>query len=217
MGVRAVVFDVGETLADETAAWGEWADWMGVPRLTFFGVLGGVIERGQDHREVFGLLRPGFDHAREAAAKRAAGRGWRIRSEDLYPDTLPCLEALRAEGYRLGVAGNQSMTQAGLIRDLGLPVDVVASSGDWGVAKPDPAFFSRVAEAVGLPPDQIAYVGDRVDNDVLPAVAAGMTAVFVRRGPWGMLHSVLPAAARAHVRVESLAELPAALRPFRDR
>jgi FMN phosphatase YigB (HAD superfamily) len=55
--------------------------------------------------------------------------------------------------------------------------------------------------------DEVAYVGDRVDNDVEPALAAGMTAVHVRRGPWGYLHQP-PSAA---LRVRSLEELTGAL------
>ena len=53
----------------------------------------------------------------------------------------------------------------------------------WGRRKPSPEFFARVVQAAGLPPEQIAYVGDRLDNDVLPAADAGMTSVFPRRGP----------------------------------
>ena len=55
------------------------------------------------------------------------------------------------------------------------------------------------------------YVGDRVDNDILPAVEAGMIAVFIRRGPWGFLHAQWPEAQRAHLRIDSLTELPEAL------
>ena len=60
---------------------------------------------------------------------------------------------------------------------------------------------------MGCEPPEIAYVGDRVDNDVAPALAAGMVAVHVRRGPWGYLHDPPPAA----IRIRSLAELPGAL------
>ncbi|MGZ8514548.1 MAG: hydrolase, partial [Candidatus Limnocylindrales bacterium] len=72
--IRAVVFDVGETLVDETAIWGDLADWLGVPRLAFFGALGAVIARGGDHCEVFELVRPGIDVAAEERARLAAGR-----------------------------------------------------------------------------------------------------------------------------------------------
>lgn len=94
----------------------------------------------------------------------------------------------------------------------GLPVDFIASSARWGVEKPSPAFFDRVSAEVRLRPEQVAYVGDRLDNDVLPAKASGMFAVFIRRGPWGHLHAHRADAACADARIDSLAELTTALR-----
>ena len=91
-------------------------------------------------------------------------------------------------------------------------VDVVGMSADWGLHKPDPAFFERVARELELPPEAIAYVGDRVDNDVRPAKAAGMTAVFLRRGPWGWIQAGREDPPDADVVVDSLAALPEALR-----
>src|ERR1043166_3394291 len=107
MTIRAVFLDVGETLVDETRQWGAWADWLGIPRLTFFATLGAVIERGEHHRRVFELLRPGLDLAREQAARAAAGCAERIEPRDFYPDALACLQELRARGYWIGLAGNQ--------------------------------------------------------------------------------------------------------------
>ena len=86
-------------------------------------------------------------------------------------------------------------------------------SAAWGLHKPDPAFFARIAEELGLPPEAIAYVGDRVDNDVRPARAAGMLAVFVRRGPWGWIHAGREDPPEADLVVDSLAELPKRLGP----
>jgi FMN phosphatase YigB (HAD superfamily) len=90
-------------------------------------------------------------------------------------------------------------------------VDFVASSARWGVEKPDPAFFRRIVTESGVEPDRIAYVGDRLDNDVLPAIDAGMAGIFLRRGPWGFIHASWPEVARARIRLETLDELPAAL------
>ncbi len=88
---------------------------------------------------------------------------------------------------------------------------MISCSGLLGAEKPDERFFSGLADALDLPAGEIAYVGDRVDNDVVPAARAGMKAVFIRRGPWGVLQADWPEAARAHARIESLAELPEAL------
>lgn len=216
MTIRAVAFDVGETLVDETRHWSEWADWLGVPRFMFMATFGGVIAAGRHHRETFTQLRPGFDFAAESRAREATGWRYEIRPEDFYSDAVPCLRKLREQGFRVGVAGNQlSASEAGL-KALDVPLDLIGSSERWNVEKPNAAFFVRLAAEFALSPNEIAYVGDHPVNDIAPAVAAGMTAIFVRRGPWGILKANTAEAALASARVESLAELPDLLAHLRN-
>jgi HAD superfamily hydrolase (TIGR01509 family) len=189
--VTAVVFDVGETLIDETGMWERAAEVAGVPAFTLMGVLGGLAARGERHNRVWEIL--GVEHPAST---------W--NGEEFYADALPCLDRLRDAGFRVAAVGNTPAETEDLLRGH---VDVLGSSGRWGVEKPAAEFFERVASSVGLPPEEIAYVGDRVDNDVAPALAAGMVAVHVRRGPWGHLHDP-PAAA---IRIHGLDELPGAL------
>jgi HAD superfamily hydrolase (TIGR01509 family) len=198
--VKAVFFDLGETLVDENRAWIVEAESAGISPFLFFTVLGALIERGEDHRQAWELL--GVERKPFPV---------RFEPEDLYPDVLPCLEQLKSARLRVGLAGNHSPGAATALVAAGLPVEVVGSSGEWGVEKPAPAFFERLAAEAGLPPAEIAYVGDRVDNDVLPAKAAGMFSIFVRRGPWGVIHAKRPGAAEADAVVESLAEIPSLL------
>jgi HAD superfamily hydrolase (TIGR01549 family) len=209
--IGCVVFDVGETLVDETRHWADWADWIGAPRFTFAAAFGAVVERGWHHRRVFELVRPGFDYAAEHARREAAGWRYTLEPRDFYPDALPCLVALRAAGFRVGICGNQPEAAETSLAALGVPADFIASSARWGVEKPDPGFFARVVEAAGVPAGAIAYVGDRLDNDVLPAKAAGMLAVFIRRGPWGVIQRASPQAAAADLHIETLAGLTEAL------
>ena len=211
--VRAVVFDVGETLVDETRAWSIWADHLGIPRLTFFSALGASILEGGHHHDPMRMFRPEIDVEAESAALRSAGQSWHAAAEDLYPDALPCLRALADLGYRLGVAANQPAEVAEVVRTLGVDFELVGMSAAWNLHKPDRAFFARVAEELGLAPEAIAYVGDRVDNDVRPAAEAGMLAVFVRRGPWGWIHAAREDPPEADIVVNSLAELPKRLGP----
>jgi HAD superfamily hydrolase (TIGR01509 family) len=191
MALNAVVFDVGETLIDETGMWERAADAAGVPRFTLMGVLGGLAARGEHHRRVWEIL----DVEHPAST-------W--GPEDFYPDALPCLDELRARGLRVAAVGNTPAETEDALREH---VDVLGSSGRWGIEKPAPEFFERIAAVTGLRPEEIAYVGDRVDNDVGPALAAGMVAVHIRRGPWGYLHDPPPEA----LRIRSLVELPEAL------
>jgi HAD superfamily hydrolase (TIGR01549 family) len=209
--LRAAFFDLGETLVSEQRSWEAWADWLGVPRTRLFAVMRTVIEQGEHHRRIFEILRPGLDQATEEARRAAAGVPTHEELYDLYPDALSCLATVRAAGLRVGVAGNQHATVEAWLRRNLEPDDLVASSGAWGVEKPSPAFFAKLIELANEAPEAIAYVGDRVDNDVLPADDAGLVTVFVRRGPWGEVHTHWPGVERADVRVDDLTAAAAAL------
>lgn len=205
--LQVVFFDFGFTLWNEERAWNGWADWLCVSRLDFFTVLGGVIERGEHHHRAFEMFRPGIDLVSERKLRSLAGQSDAFHPSELYPDVIPCLQELRAAGYKTGVAGNYFADFADTLRNMNVPLDFIGSSEEWGCEKPSPQFFGHMGKIAGVPPDEIAYVGDRVDNDVLPAKAAGMLSVFLPRGPWGLIHSQRPEAAEAHIRINSLSEL----------
>jgi HAD superfamily hydrolase (TIGR01549 family) len=201
---RWVCLDVGETLIDETRIWSAWADELGVPRLTFMAALGAVIARGGQHQAVFPIFSGEDWQLRLESVERAYGG---FAAEDLYPDALRAMEALREAGYRIAVVGNQPAIRTDQLRAIGIEAELIAMSESLGVAKPDPAFFANVLELLGGPePGSVAYVGDRVDNDVLPAAAAGMRAVWIRRGPWGVIVDPPPPGVAALV-VSTLDEL----------
>jgi HAD superfamily hydrolase (TIGR01549 family) len=214
--VEAVVFDVGETLVDETRIWEAWADHLGIPRLTFMAAVGAFIARDQHHLEPFALFRPELDVQAEFERLREADRTLPFTAADLYPDALDCLRRLADDGYRLGIAANQPAAAAEVVESFGITLDLVGMSAAWDLHKPDPRFFERIARELDLPPDRIAYVGDRLDNDVRPSHAAGMTAVFIRRGPWGWIQAGRGRPFEADLVVDSLAELPDALRAIRE-
>jgi HAD superfamily hydrolase (TIGR01662 family) len=209
--VQAVVFDVGETLVNESRQWRLWAEWLGVSDHVVFALLGASIARTEDHLRILELLRPGFDLELAREERRRLGNPDEFDGSDLYPDVAACLHALHKQGLRIGIAGNQPVCAEQALESFGLPVDFVASSERWNVKKPAPAFFQKIIDELQLTAGAIAYVGDRLDNDILPARSAGMVAVFIRRGPWGFLHARQPEVALAHLRIESLGELPDAL------
>ncbi|MFB6600932.1 HAD family hydrolase [Streptomyces noursei] len=186
--IRAVVFDVGECLVDETKEYGTWTDWLGVPRHTFAAMFGAVIAQGRDYRETFLEFDPAFDLDAQREARAAAGQPEHFDETDLYSDVRPALARLREEGLWLGIADNQTVRAGRILRELFSPdVDLIGTSDDWGASKPDLEFFVRVADAVPFRPEEILYVGDRVDNDLRPGAAAGMHTALVRRGPWATI------------------------------
>lgn len=83
--IEIVVFDLGETLVDETRAWSEQADAAGLTRLTLFGALGAHIERGEHHRD--------------AGSASSAGRSLRATRASLCsrPPCARCRQAQRTE------------------------------------------------------------------------------------------------------------------------
>jgi FMN phosphatase YigB (HAD superfamily) len=215
MIIRAVFFDVGYTLFDETRLWREWAEWIGVDEGLLLTKLHEVIAQGRDHRDLLGILRPGFDLEAEQMARARAGRPQRFQASDLYSDARPCLANVKARGRRVGVAGNfPSEAIDRVLFDANLPVDAIGGPDRWGASKPSVEFFQRLTEAAGVAAEQIAYVGDRLDTDVIPAKAAGIYGILLQRGPWGEIHA--PRAAQMSVPViTSLAKLPFVLRGLR--
>jgi FMN phosphatase YigB (HAD superfamily) len=199
MRLRAVFFDVGETLVDEERWWRELCARAGLQPHVVWAALGVTIARGEEHDALWQHL---------GMAKPEAWHGITYTLDDLYPDAIACLEAVRAHGFRVGIVGNQTEALERWVRESLLAADVVSSSASLGFRKPDPRFFVRIVELAECEPHEVAYVGDRVDNDVLPAAAGGLVAVHIRRGPWGRLQRTPPEVALG---IDDLASLPEAL------
>lgn len=197
--IKAIIFDQGETLVNETRFWSSVAAYAGVPDFTLFGVLGGLIERREGHKSLFNVM--------QIESVDPATIGYQIEVRDLYPDVIRTLTRLKHDGFILGVAGNQSSPVEGEMAALGLPLTLNATSQGWGISKPDPLFFHRIASELELDPGEVLYVGDRLDNDILPAQSIGMHAAFIRRGPWGNLHSTWPEMAEVKHQITSLTQL----------
>jgi HAD superfamily hydrolase (TIGR01549 family) len=136
---------------------------------------------------------------------------WSYPPESLQPDVVPALVGLR-QNYRLGVLANQerwireAMGRDGIHRYF----DVWAVSAEVGVDKPDPALFRYALAEAAAPAERCAMVGDRLDNDILPARKLGMRTVWLLRGeaPDDPTPEQL---AGSDAQARSLGELPEAL------
>ena len=100
-----------------------------------------------------------------------------------YPDVEPALRELRERGTTLVIASNWDCSLPDWLGPAGILdlVDGVVTSAEVGAAKPSPRVFERALGIAGVEPGEALHVGDKVDNDVEGAAAAGVRAVLLQR------------------------------------
>lgn len=228
--IRAVLFDVDDTLVDTRGAFryaltsvaAAYLDEAPSPdeiTLTWRNDAGGHYRahtRGEiSHREqrkrranelhaIYGG--PELDDAAYDAWNRdfeqAFQDGWRA-----HADAVPCLDELDAAGITYGALSNaafayqeQKLAACGLSR-----VPMLVGVDTLGFGKPDPRVFALGAERIGFAAHEIAYVGDELDIDAVAASQAGLRGIWLdRSGGTSVGHP-------EHVnRVTSLSEIVAA-------
>lgn len=108
---------------------------------------------------------------------------WNKEAEILYGDTVQCLEYLSGK-YKIGVIANQSLGTAQRLERFGIRkyIDLVVASAEEGVAKPDQRIFEIALKKSGCEPSRSVMIGDRIDNDIVPAKSLGMLTVWIRQG-----------------------------------
>ncbi len=146
-----------------------------------------IGDPGQDEgRYLRGYVRAlGVDD--EAAAVAALVPVWESPSIGLWRhvlrDSVAGLRSLAERGLRLGIVSNSDGTVEEQLKSsqicqvgdgAGVPVLVIVDSAVVGVAKPDRAIFAPALSALDLDPEQVAFVGDSVRYDVVPAASAGL-------------------------------------------
>ena len=174
-GVRWLFFDIGSTLVDETKVYDDIFQKIAVAaRVSAESVKTRAIEyyrqNKRGHREVMRLL--GVDYPE-----------WSPLYEELYPDTVKCLQILKKK-YHLGIIANQIPGAEKRLEGMEIRryFDVFVSSAEEGVEKPDPRIFTIALARAGCTPEQAVMIGDRIDNDIVPAKQMGMKTVWIRQG-----------------------------------
>jgi HAD superfamily hydrolase (TIGR01549 family) len=206
--IGSIVFDIGETIRDDTGEFREWAAWLGIPPHTLSAVIGAVRAQGGSTNDAFRYFRDNFDIEEQRRLRTAVGSDEQMGEPDLYPDVRTSLRALHELGVWICLAGNQSARCGSLLRDLDLPVDAIFVSADFGADKPDRDYFEFLLARIPYPAAHVLHVGDNWQNDVISASLAGMQTAFLRRGPWGYLHADEPSIGSApSYRINQLPDL----------
>lgn len=179
MNVEWIFFDVGNTLVDESVAY--------EARLREAAALIGKSYE-QLQKEALDFYRQNDKGDLAVMDKYGIPRlKWHKEYERLYPETVEVLKFLKAK-YKIGVIANQSLGTADRLRqwDILQFIDLVIASAEEGVSKPDPRIFELALERAGCKAENAVMIGDRIDNDVVPAKKMGMKTVWIRQGGGGL-------------------------------
>lgn len=176
MNIKWIFFDVGSTLVDETEAYAHRAREMisgtGITFKEFDDIRIALAKQGLDGNSAaikyFGLTKT----------------PWHSEDELPYSDTQSTLAALVDKGYKLGIIANQKLGTKERLDSWGLRqyFDVIAASAEIGYAKPDKEIFEKAFELAKCTAAESMMVGDRLDNDIIPAKSLGMKTVWIKNG-----------------------------------
>ncbi len=176
---RWIFFDLGSTLIDET----DCIEFRATETLKQAGAPSKEeFYRQMEYVASVNML-PYKDTVKKFGLEKVR---WPKELEKLYPESLDVLQSLHGR-YKLGIIANQSagteerLVQFG-IRDY---FDIIVSSAEEGVAKPDKRIFELALQRAGCTAAESCMVGDRLDNDIAPAAEMGMYTVWVRQGWFG--------------------------------
>ena len=169
-------FDIGSTLIDETVCYEkrfrEISTAAAVSYDTIYETALALYKKGEKG-----------DHTCAKQYDTALPK-WHHELETPYADAIDTVRCLKARGYRLGIIANQGLGTEDRLRRFGLHsfFDVILSSAEEGISKPDPAIFLRALDRACCKPQDAYMIGDRLDNDIVPAKALGMRTVRILQG-----------------------------------
>lgn len=170
-----IFFDIGSTLVDEHLVY----------EHTFRDIAELTNKKNEDiYAEALVFYKQNKKGDLELGKKyNLPKRKWHMEDEILYNDVPQCLEILRKQ-YRIGVIANQSLGTKNRLEKWGILkyIDLVISSAEEGVSKPNPKIFELALQRAKCNPCEAVMVGDRIDNDIIPAKKIGMHTIWVKQG-----------------------------------
>ena len=177
--VKWIFFDIGSTLVDESAVYEDR-----ISEITCSNniKINEFIEKVKLRAQT--NPKPIISVAADYGAKVPA---WRHDLEILYPDTKEVLQEL-GQKYKLGIIANQDYGTEKRLIDFGIRqyIDLIIASAEEGVEKPDLRIFQLALDRADCKPEEAVMVGDRLDNDIIPANKIGMTTVWIKQGFGGV-------------------------------
>lgn len=178
-GIKWIFFDIGSTLVDESIAVEKRIERTVANTNIGFDVFYAKMVEISKHDQ------NSYHKALEYYGLKAAE--WNSNDEFVYPEAEACLRGLHKR-YKIGIIANQVPGSRDRLEKLGLlkHIDMVVASAEEGAAKPDPRIFQIAIDRANCKPEEAVMVGDRIDNDILPANKLGMMTVWIKQGLGGL-------------------------------
>jgi len=193
--LTAILFDIGWPIIDETEMHKAWNQHLKVLMQKITGRLISDAEIEKYESEAVRCYAPSlFSYVIWQLAKPDEGLFYRLRGEfdrfdfcsmySLQPDAIATLRALH-QRFKLGIAANQPENALRYLKKLGILefFDSCRVSGEIGFSKPDVRLFLRVLDDLKSKAEESIMVGDRIDNDIIPAKLVGMRTILISVGP----------------------------------
>ena len=203
--IKWLFFDVGGTLVDEKEAFRRRIR----ETIAIQKALGNAYTEEQLERAMRASALSGRSYFRGAMQNIGLSpfAPYDAIGEKLYPEAKAVLKVL-SEKYKLGIIANQPKgTETRLIQYGIRPYfSLILSSAEEGLEKPDTEIFLRSLDRAGCKPEETVMIGDRPDNDILPAKALGMKTVRIKQGLGGIMPVLIEAMQADHT-IENLNEL----------
>lgn len=177
--IQWLFFDIGSTLVDESAAY---------EHRIKDTIKNSDISYEQFCNAMVDFAKQGLNAYNEAVHLFELNRTpWHSEDEFLYPKTVSTLDAL-SKRYKIGIIANQLTGTQKRLNKMGISeyICLVVSSAEADIAKPDPAIFRLALERADCEAKNLVMIGDRLDNDIIPAKQLGMHTIWVRQGFGGM-------------------------------
>ena len=132
---------------------------------------------------------------------------YRTELEKLYDESPAVIKSL-SQKYELGIIANQLDRLKERLESFGLLqyFKYIISSWDIKVMKPDIRIFEYALDKTNCSPQETCMIGDRLDNDILPAKSLGMKTVWIKQG-FGALQKPLSKSEEPDYTINNLTEL----------
>lgn len=197
--IKWLFFDVGSTLIDESRVYED--------RMKKIAELSGITPQ-QIYEHAISLYRRNKKGDLEIAKQLGIELPkWESQYEKLYTDSENCLKRL-SRNYEIGIIANQPLGTSERLENLGVRkyIDLVIASAEEGVSKPDRRIFEIALERSGCKPEKAVMIGDRIDNDIVPAKQLGMKTIWIKQG-FGSLWTVMDESEKADIEVNNLSDI----------